>query len=201
MKRFTLFWIALSLIAIASCNKDIEEPVKDPPENYQPLGKGSYWTYSGYNGGQSYNVEVNGFSDTINGYLYHSLNHTLLGEVWFRKEEGVYYNLYEINGTDYEFPYLQDNRDTGVSWEFQANIGGINTRHIYTIRERDVNKVVFGQLFRDVIVVQMDTYLDLGAGFDSVYFSSMNWYANDIGLIFADISNEGLTFLEYYEVK
>ena len=201
MKNYSLLGIIMILLIAAACNKDEAEPLPEPPENYQPITQGSFWTYSGYNGGQSYNVEVTGQTDTIDGNLYFGLNHTLLGEVWFRKENGTYVNLYEINGEKYEFPYLQDNKDTGVSWEFEATIGGIKTLQVYTIRERDTSKVVFGQLFKNVIVVEMSTYLDLGVGYDSAYFTSKNWYANDIGLIFSDISDEGLTFLEFFEIK
>lgn len=201
MKNYLLFVLILSVSILAACNKDEEEPEPEPPTNYQPVSQGSYWTYSGYDGGQSFNVEINGLKDSINGYEYYGFNHTLLGEGWFRKEAGIYYNLLDMNGTQIEFPYLVDNVDTGHTWELETELGGVDTRLVYKILERDVDKVVFGQLFKEVIVVQRKTYLDMGSGFDSVYVNGEYWYANDIGFIFSDISSEGLTYLEFYKVN
>lgn len=201
MKQYIILAFIIPILWLSACNKDEEEPPPEPPTNYQPVTKGSYWTYSGYNGGQSYNVEMSGLADSLNGYEYLGFNHTLLGEAWFRKEAGVYFNLYTINGTQYEFPYLKDNEKAGHNWIFEANMAGVNTRFSYTILERDTNKVVFGRFYKDVIVVQMDTYYDLGAGFDSMYVSGKYWYANDLGFIFSDINTEGMTYLEFYEIK
>ena len=37
----------------------------------------------------------------------------------------------------------------------------------------------------------MDTYIDQGGGFDSVYISGIYHYANNIGFIFSDVSGGG----------
>lgn len=193
--------LLILLLAFVACNKDEEEPEPPPPTNYQPVSKGSYWTYSGYNGGLSYNLEMNGKTDTMASSVWYGMDHTLLGEGWFRKEAGTYFNKYNMNGSDVEFPYLKDNQSVGHSWETQLSLAGINTKLIYTIVERDTSKVVSGQLYKQVIVVRMDTDLDLGSGYGTIDYSGEYWYANNIGFIFSDVENEGMTYLEYFEIR
>jgi len=200
MKKY-LFPIMVGLMLLFACNKDEEEPTPPPPTNYQPISAGSYWTYSGFDGGPSFNVTMTGTTDTLSGLPYVEFSHSLYGTGGFRKEGGVYYNLFDFSGSIVEFPYMKDNEPVLHTWDYIATFNGTNTRLRYTILERDVDKVVFGRLFRDVIVVQTDTYYDLGGGFDSVFVTTESWYANDIGLIFSDISDQGMTFLEFYEIK
>ncbi|HRZ78009.1 MAG TPA: hypothetical protein P5248_11615 [Bacteroidales bacterium] len=201
MKILLNISLLLLLMASISCTKDEAEPEPPPPTNYQPISKGSYWTYSGYNGGLSYNLEMNGKTDTLGGIVWFGMDHTLLGEGWFRKEAGIYYNKYFVNGSFLEFPYLKDNETAGHTWETQLSLAGINTKLIYTIKERDVSKVVSGQLYKNVIVVKMDTDWDLGGGFGTIDYTGEYWYANDIGFIFSDVENEGMTFLEIFEIR
>jgi hypothetical protein len=201
MNKLLVLSLLIILIISSACSKDDPEPTPAPPTNYQPITKGSYWTYSGYNGGQSFNTEINGLTDTIIGMQWYGFNHTLLGASWFRKEYGVYYNLYSIGGNMVEFPYLKDDKAVGHTWETQINLAGVTTKLMYSIIEKDVSKVVFGQLYKNVIVVQMETDYDLGGGFGTIDATGEYWYANDIGLIYSDISDEGLTYLDIYKIN
>ncbi|HOI01030.1 MAG TPA: hypothetical protein PLE85_10895 [Bacteroidales bacterium] len=199
--KYALFFFPLLLsLGMVACDKDMDEPEPLPLDNFFPTSRGSYWTYAGYDGGLTYNVEITG-TDTINGIPYVTFNHSLYGTGKFRKNGGSYYHLFNINGTDTEFLYLKHDQAAGHTWTMEYSMSGIPTRLKYTIEEVDVDKVINGMFYKDVISVRMDTYIDQGGGFDSVYISGIYHYANNIGFIFSDVSGEGMTYLEFFNIK
>lgn len=201
MKKILFFITILIPVLFISCDKEMEEPEPVPPTNYHPATKGSYWTYAGYEGGLTYNMEISGIDSMINGNKYISFNHSLYGLGWYRKNEGSYYHLFNLNGELVEFLFLKHDQPVGYSWTMEYVLAGVPTRMVYTILGTEEKKTVFGRLYNDVITVKVDTYIDTGGGYGSVYITGTYQYANDVGFIYSDVSGEGKTYLEFFNIK
>jgi hypothetical protein len=64
----------------------------------------------------------------------------------------------------------------------------------------DVDKVINGMFYKDVISVRMDTYIDQGADLTRSISVALP-LCQHIGFIFSDVSGEGMTYLEFFNIK
>lgn len=187
------------------------------PNTYQPVTKGSVWTYK-YDilGDQSlsFNITMTGVTNVFNGKTYYaakSNNPQSDGSLgYFYPSDHVYSTRGSTisAGVIVDMLYLDDRMtltDSVITTVNDAGVvNGAAGRFITKTIEKGVSKTVNGKTYNDVIHTRVDLQYDYGFGFQS--FGIYDYYlAKGIGLIQLDFSSLGISIssetLTGYNIK
>ncbi len=196
--KLTRILLFFSFAVLLSCDKESKEKETPPPDNYQPVTDFSIWTYSEYPSTALYSIRITGWDTTFNKKKYTEMFSTLTGYSYFRKEGGNYYLMFP-DDTLTEFLYLKDRGLTGDNWEQKVQVSGFDATFKYKITARDIESLVNGIIYKQVITVRRDTWVDFGTGSDSLVSSELSSYANNVGLILIDQGIEKV-YLSHYQI-
>jgi hypothetical protein len=169
--------------------------------DYFPTTAGSFWHYTSSDPAATAEDTVRNTSDnatgTINGVPYTLfISDTDFGtdSSFYRKGSGEYHQFGDIdmagiasNVVAMDFIFLKDNVPVGTEWESDEGpaITGsdtVNMKLKSSIAEKNVNVVLDGKVYKDVIKVLNTEQVELATGWTTV-ISYETWYARGIGLI------------------
>jgi len=235
MKLKPFLIIIASAIALTSCMKPVINPdgsinidkntgndgVTTPlssADSYQPITKGSTWTYAVALTGQNYSTTgtMTGERTIINGKTYYNIAATATlqgaasGTSYFYSSQHVYSNRGTsiVANVTVEMPYLIDTVAVGRTWTAQVNdsgiINGTQGRFVGTMIERNIAKTVAGKPYTNVMHTQIDLQYNVQGTFQS--FGTYDYYiAKGVGVIELDASAFGMTVsnevLTSYSIK
>jgi hypothetical protein len=211
MKKFFVLAFALCTISlVVSCKKDPEttsttNTVTTNNTSYQPLTKGSTWTYksSAAPGNGEYTITATGNTKVIKGKTYQILTSTAspTGEIYVRLDgENVYeYGKQDINGSPFEIENLSIKPAAAVNatWDDKSTLTsqGFSYDVIYrkTIKEKGVTRKVNNKEYKDVIVIERITLYNF-SGTPTEASKETLYYAKGIGAIeqVSDVVNSSL---------
>jgi hypothetical protein len=195
-KIFVLAFALCTISLVVSCKKDPDTGTNPPTNNtsYQPVTKGSTWTYksSAAPGNGEYTITATGNTKIINGKTYQILTSTVspTGEAYIRLDgENVYeYGKQSSNGSSFELENLVVKPAAAVNatWDDKATITsqGLSYDLIYrkTIKEKGVTRKVNNKDYKDVIVIERKTLVSVG-GSENLSNTETLYYAKGIGPI------------------
>lgn len=187
-------------------------------DTYQPITKGSTWTYSVDFGRQTYTTTatMTGDRSIFNGKTYYNMaaTSTIQGGVsgisYFYSSAHLYSNRATslVQNALVDMPYLIDTISVGKTWSAKVNdagaINGVPGRFVGTMMERNITKTVEGKTFKNVMHTQIELQYNLSGTFES--FGNYDYYiAKGVGLIELDASAFGVTLsqetLKSYSIK
>lgn len=196
MKSYFLSFclIACFLFLFTQCKKDDSPVIPGISANYSPLTVGSNWTYSlteGTSAADTFTLTVTDKDTAINGRTYKVLSRSDGSENnYLARADSNYYRFSSFAGIgSIEELYLKDNRPVNSTWTNTVSftIPGspfpLTADLTYTVTEKDINHVVSGKTYNDVIHVKV-TISVLSQNFGQGDF----YYAKNIGLIENSIS-------------
>ncbi|WP_146166542.1 hypothetical protein ABZR88_09915 [Mucilaginibacter yixingensis] len=235
MKLKPFLILAICTMALSSCMKPIINPDgslnidkntggdggSTPLSNadtYQPVTKGSTWTYAVALSGQNYSTTgtMTGDRTIFNGKTYYNIAATATlqgaasGTSYFYSSQHVYANRGTsiVANVTVEMPYLIDTVAVGHTWKAQVNdsgvINGTQGRFVGTMVERNIAKTVAGKSYSNVMHTQIDLQYNVQGTFQS--FGTYDYYiAKGVGVIELDASAFGMTIsnevLTSYSIK
>lgn len=199
MKKLPFLALSILLITAFSCKKTTEEPKVELLNNFQPLTKGSSWTYTDYPNTNVYTQFMTGFDSTFNGKKFKEVMNTESGLSWARKDVGSYYSLHAYGNQKIELLFLKEDVPKGTGWEVSFTYNGFNNRLAYVVDEFDVPKIIYGNIYKHCIDVRLDSYVDFGQG-DSLMSRVYYTYANNVGLVYVKRSDQDMTYLSTFKV-
>lgn len=235
MKLKPFLILAICAVALSSCMKPIINPdgslnidkntgddggatPLSSADSYQPITKGSTWTYSIALTGQNYTTTgtMTGDRAIFNDKTYYTIAATTTlqgaasGSSYFYSSPHVYSNrgTSVVANVTLEMPYLIDTVAVGHTWTAKANdsgtINGTEGRFVGTMVERNITKTVVGKTYSNVMHTQIDLQYNVQGTFES--FGTYDYYiAKGVGVIQLDVSAFGLTIsnevLTSYSIK
>jgi len=152
----------------------------DNKETYYPLAVGNTWTYD-YGGQQMVNTIVgydNGEYTTSN-----SLN-PVGGKL--KKINGDYFNDGLEKGNMQLM--LKDTLVVGDSWEVTFKANGLDCIYTYTVKEALPAKTVGEKEYRDVVMVELESFYVINGARMAMNAFTQNYYAKGVGVILTTTS-------------
>jgi hypothetical protein len=183
-----------------SCKKTEEETKVELLNNFYPNTVGTMWTYTDYPKGDVYSQQVTGIDSTFSGKKYRGMVNTKSGLSWYRKDGNNHYMLYVSGSQQVEHLFLKENTVVGTAWDVKFTVSGIDNRVHYSIAEYDVPKIVFGNIYMHCIVVQVASYVNNGGG-ETLVGNAFHTYANNIGLVYIERSEQDKTYLNDFKIN
>jgi hypothetical protein len=174
--------------------------------NYQPVTKGSSWTYKNTSGGvtdTTYTV-MDGNVSVIDGRNFYEGQETYSDESgtqtgYLANEGHVYIDRSTTNSITVNLYYLNDTTAVGHGWVSPINesgyVNGSAGQFVGTIINRNVTKTVEGKTYSQVIHSEVLLQYDFGSGF-TTYLTYEVYVANNVGIIEIDSSGLGFTGVE-----
>ncbi|MEO1054054.1 MAG: hypothetical protein AAFX87_25680 [Bacteroidota bacterium] len=199
MKKVIYFF--LGLFIMASCGS--EESLMVVNGDYFPTTEGSVWTY---NGVSNFSVEMTGNEVSFSGITFREINTTLNGQAasgYVRKEGGDYVLRGVLPGipTDANLTVLKANEEVGSTWSEELSVNGFDTEFRFTIEEIGTSEVVIGKLFKNVIKVRMDAFIDIDfLGSANLAESQDIYFAENVGIIRIDQGVFGRSDIREFDV-
>ena len=211
MKKHLSFFAILTVI-LFSCKKGNEQPSSNQqPEklgdSYQPVTKGTYWKYNTASGTSI--RTMTGETAVFKGKTYYKFtaefNYKGASLAYYGQQNGDYflYSVEPVIGED-EALYLKENAAVGDTWiQDVASYNGIKVRNIGKIIEKNINRVVLGKTYNNVIHTQI---LVQSSPLGSTTYSdaqTINYYiAKGIGIIdVSDSTGPSILKLTEYAIK
>jgi hypothetical protein len=224
MKQLILFLIIGVALFTAACKLDKPDLSKggsaaSTAESYQPINKGTSWTFKQTTTDNLSHVEVatqtttiTGDTKTFNNKLYYvglSTSDTLSGNAYYSYNNGDYRYRTAILGTDIiiEYLYLKDNATIGQIWTAPVTDNGtVNTipaQIIGDVEEKGISKTVSGKEFANVIHTKILFQYNVTGAFET--YQVIDFYvAKGVGIIEMDtnvsqpyISHSTLALTDY----
>jgi hypothetical protein len=207
---YKLYLVTLSVLFLASCSKDQDPQPAVSNTDYFPNTTGSTWTYTGIFDAE---MVVTGETSEFDSEIYYEIESTNTAgssSSYLFKNNGHYYMRgFVSDAADLNLLVLKDNVNEAATWEQTISANGLNTIFRYTLTDKNIEEVIDGTTFENVIVVRMDqSYEFLGTEFP---LSTITFYfAKGVGIIKIDTqydpstgleSLNGISELESYEIQ
>ncbi|KAA8478497.1 hypothetical protein F1649_17475 [Arcticibacter tournemirensis] len=221
--KCNLFLFVSIVILFASCRKD--PPVYpdgllpiDPNADigaYQPLTKGSFWTYSSTQNDVEYtttttltgNTRV--FSSNIfwEGETVAAGAETRMSYYYYGDHQYILKDDDFFEGANTELVYLNDTASVGYSWTQSLTIAEMPARFLGSIKERGITKTVNGRTFKNVIHTTVLLQYQLTGAYET--YATYDFYiAKNVGVIETDtmidmlgVKFESSLVLKDYSIK
>ncbi|HEY9533150.1 MAG TPA: hypothetical protein VIQ77_01375 [Mucilaginibacter sp.] len=181
MKRYCLPLLLMLGLGIAKCK--IDEPdlssIPNTTDGYQPLTKGSAWTYhqvSSTGASMDEVMEMNGSHTVINGKTYYAVTDKADSSTYtsyFYHGDGSYSIRSAVlgGGKVVEYLYLKDNVVAGQTWTApitdDGKLAGFPAQIAGKIVKQDTSLVISSITFQHVVHTQLQLQYDTGTGFET----------------------------------
>lgn len=169
-------------------------------DSYQPVVKGSTWTYSveafGFPAGNA-TISITGDVQTINNTTFfksQTINPGGDTQFSFCGSRGNLFLNYDPD-TRIEQPYLDISKPAGASFNTAVNDPnnpGVPARYVTTIVEKDVTKTINSRSFKNVIHTRVEMQYDYGSGYVAETVEEL-YVAKGVGIVEWDTSAAFLT--------
>lgn len=196
-------------LANSTCSFTIKkyvQPLNNGTNNdYFPTTNFSHWTYNNTLINDTATVSVLGTDKTIAGSLFRQFLFTIpkfsmQDTLYYRKDGfGNYYRYDTVgSGTKTEFAFLKDYAIVGDTWEspiVPATYQSTTTtaKYVFTLKRKNVTRVINGNSFDSVIIVQAETQYLINGNYDTQN-SIDYYYAKKVGLINIDQTGPSVTY-------
>ena len=206
--KHRLYFYAAILLLIAGCKLDKPDYTNflATANSYQPVTKGSYWTYQENASGDldTSTTTITGFSTAINGRAYYQVSTSYRSQVfptdsgYFSNSGHIYTTLGKSESDTLETYYLNDTTAVNGSWIAKVNgsgtLSGYPARFAGQIVEKNISRTVNGKSFVNVIHTKGYLQYDYGTGSGYTTVISFDYFvAKGIGIIEEDASGSGFT--------
>jgi hypothetical protein len=149
---------------------------------YYPLAVGNTWTYKFYNGENM--ITTIDSMDKEGQFLTSSSLTPLIGTI--KKINGEYFcDSYEKGKMQL---FLKDNLALGDTWDVNYKANGLDGIYKYTAKEILPSKTVEGKEYKNVMMVELDSYYLINGNLISMNAFTQNYYAKGIGPILTTTS-------------
>ncbi|MFD0793189.1 hypothetical protein ACFQZX_06140 [Mucilaginibacter litoreus] len=157
MKKSILILIALVSV-FSACKKDDNN---GPAGNgdYQPLTKGSNWTYDveyyfqGSTDKETSTSTITGKTEQFNGKTYHEVEVVSEGDTetgYFNIDNHIYSTRVQNGEGTIDIPYFNDAKTQGETFTLDLSNDEVDARIVTTVAEKGVKKTIAGKSFSDV---------------------------------------------------
>lgn len=167
--------------------------VLDNENSYYPLAVGNAWTYD-YGGQPMVSTIL-----SCDGGEYITSNSLNPVDGRMKKTGGNYYSDGFEKGNMQLM--LKDTLSLGDSWESAFKANGLDCIYVYTVKEVLDMKTVNGKDYKDVVMVELDSYFEMNGTRMSMNAFTQNYYARGIGVILTTtsgvIGNNSYPLLSY----
>lgn len=190
--------LAISILFLASCQKD-DAPAPAPVAvKFMSTTSGSIWNYEIIDNvavtTAPYTLASTSKDSTINARSYHVYSHAGSANEYYNITGSDYYNFRSLpagfGGTNVEYLYLKDNAAVGTTWSqtYPVTASGIPLNAILTntITEKGVTKVVKGISYADVIHITTTVAVTVSGvplPTSAITTNIHSYYAGKVGLI------------------
>ncbi len=164
-------------VPVATSTKDL-----DNENAYYPLAVGNTWTYKFYTGENM--ITAIDSIDKEGQFLTSSSLTPLIGTI--KKINGDYFiDSYEKGKMQL---FLKDNLVLGDTWDVNYKANGLDGIYRYTVKEALPSKIVEGKEYKNVMMVELDSYYIIKDNLVSMNAFTQNYYAKGIGPILTTTS-------------
>ncbi len=206
LKKLPLIAILAIGTLITSCSKDDDgttDTSSNTGKNYLPITTGNNWTY---NGSTSYTTTVGGTS-VIGGETYHAMSNSTSTSQSYVRKSGSEYLIVDQQGYGTLTPQvlLKEAAAQGDVWNWTLSVtnSGYTTVNEYqfSIYDKLSSLTVNGVTYNDVLVIDLDLNTYFGGQLYYTLNDSRYYYANNIGMIKAEITGSTPVNLVSYSVN
>jgi len=206
--KHRLYFYAAMLLLITGCKLDKPDYANffAVTNNYQPVTKGSYWTYEENASGDldTSTTTMTGYSTAINNRTYYRARTVYRSDTsatdsgYYSNEGHIYTTLGQSEGEPLETYYLNDTTAVNGTWIAKVNssgtLGGKAARFAGQIVEKNLSKTVNNQSFINVIHTRVYLQYDNGTGAGFTTAITFDYFiAKGIGIIEEDASGTDFT--------
>ena len=158
---------------------------------YYPLASGNKWEYKQKDGSVYTNSVVG-----IDGNVITMKNSTVPDATKVKIESGSMYNELMTPG-NYQL-WLKDDLKKGETWEATFTANGLNSIMAFTVKETGISKEVDGKTYKDVVMLEAESKINMNGNVISTNFFTQYYYAKSIGLILTTSSMGDVHSLQQY---
>ncbi|WP_183575394.1 hypothetical protein HDF18_15815 [Mucilaginibacter sp. X5P1] len=205
IKHRLYFYVAI-LLLMAGCKLDKPDYSSffATAGTYQPVTKGSYWTYQENASGDldTSTTTMTGVSTVINNRTYYQVSTVYNSQVspaesgYFSNGGHIYTTLGKSGSDTLETYYLNDTTAVNGTWIAKVNgngtLSGFPARIAGQIVEKNISRTVNGKTFTNVIHTKFYLQQDNGTGFTTTITFDY-FIAKGIGIIEQDATGVDFT--------
>lgn len=201
MKRFYLPLLVMLALFITRCKMDPPNMAgySDSADTYQPITKGSTWTYKKTlnAGAPSYEImTVTGNRTVINNKTYYGVNDKMdstTNITYFCHDKGDYFIRSSVlgDGITVEYLYLKDDAAIGQTWTApvtdDGTLGGAPAQIVGKVLKRDTTMVLASITFEKVTHSRLLLQYNIGTSDGFQTYQTIDFYtAKGVGIIKID---------------
>lgn len=201
MKRFYLPLLVMLALFVTRCKMDPPDlgGFFDSVDTYQPITKGSTWTYKKTlnSGAPSYEImTMTGDRTVINNKTYYGVNDKVdstTNITYFCHNNGDYFIRSSLlgDGITVEYLYLKDDVGIGQTWTApvtdDGTLGGAPARIVGKVLKRDTTMVLASITFEKVTRSQLLLQYNIGTSDGFQTYQTIDFYtAKGVGIIKID---------------
>lgn len=214
MKRFYLPLLCILAFSLIRCKKDLPDVsgTPDTTQGYQPLTKGSTWSYHETFNSTDYPalndvITMTGARAVINGKTYYAATDkldTVIGTTYFYQGNGSYSIRSAVLGAGItvEYLYLKDDVAIGQTWTAPISDDGtiqqFPAQVVGKVLKRDTSMTIGSMTFKSVIHTQLQLQYNITGSFET--YQVIDFYvAKGVGIIEIDTDAGQPLNLKSYE--